>query len=138
MKLIEGKDFVDYFLLVAAGVVYIKDQDIPVGPARGSAAASLAAYCLRITEVDPLRPEFAGLLRFERFISVDRTDLPDIDLDFPSEARPILRRLLPRDVRTRLRQQRRDVHAVQGQELLDDVARVFTSRRMRSTRSRTS
>jgi DNA polymerase-3 subunit alpha len=91
MELIESKDFVDYFLLVSAGVQYVKDQGIPVGPARGSAAASVAAWLLRITEVDPLHPAFGGLLRFERFISVDREDLPDIDLDFPSEARPMLR-----------------------------------------------
>jgi DNA polymerase-3 subunit alpha len=125
MSLIEGKDFVDYFLLVAAGVVYVKDLGIPVGPARGSAAASLAAYLLRITEVDPLRPEFAGLLRFERFISVDRLDLPDIDLDFPSEARPILRDFYlgmfgpgcVNNVGTFVQ--------FKGKNSLDDVARVF-------------
>jgi DNA polymerase-3 subunit alpha len=90
-KLIRSKDFIDYFLLVRYGVVRIKDEGIPVGPARGSAAASLLAYVLRITEVNPLRPEFAGLLRFERFISEDREDLPDIDLDFPGSSRPRLR-----------------------------------------------
>lgn len=91
MDLIESKDFVDYFLLVAAGVQFVKGKGIPVGPARGSAAASVAAWLLQITEIDPLNPAFAGLLQFERFISVDREDLPDIDLDFPSEARPMLR-----------------------------------------------
>lgn len=91
MTLIESKDFVNYFLLVQAGVRYIKDLGIPVGPARGSAAASIAAYLLRITEVDPLRPDFGDLLRFERFIDESREDLPDIDLDFPSRARPLLR-----------------------------------------------
>lgn len=96
MELIESKDFCDYFLLVAAGVQHIKGLGIPVGPARGSAAASVAAWLLQITEVDPLNPAFGGLLRFERFISVDREDLPDIDLDFPSEARPILREFYER------------------------------------------
>lgn len=92
MDLIEGKRYVDYFLLVADGVVFMKDQGVPVGPARGSAAGSLAAWLLRITEVNPLREEFAGLLRFERFIDVTREDLPDVDLDFPPDARPMLRR----------------------------------------------
>jgi DNA polymerase-3 subunit alpha len=125
MKLIEGKDFVDYFLLVAAGVVHIKDQDIPVGPARGSAAASLAAYCLRITEVDPMRPEFGGLLRFERFISVDRTDLPDIDLDFPSEARPILRRFYEAMFGEGCVNNIGTFTQFKGKNSLDDVAKVF-------------
>lgn len=125
MKLIEGKDFIDYFLLVAAGVNYVKDQGIPVGPARGSAAASLAAYCLRITEVDPMRPEFAGLLRFERFISVDRTDLPDIDLDFPSEARPVLRDFYLAMLGPGCVNNVGTFVQFKGKNSLDDVARVF-------------
>lgn len=88
-KVIEGKDFVDYFLICQEGVVYVKDElGAPVGPARGSAAASLCAYLLRITEVNPM--EFP-LLVFERFIDVTREDLPDIDIDFPGEVRPALR-----------------------------------------------
>jgi DNA polymerase-3 subunit alpha len=126
MKLIEDKDFVDYFLLVRHGVVQIKDEGHAVGPARGSAAASVAAWLLRITEVDPLRPEFAGLLRFDRFISVDRRDLPDIDLDFPSEARPRLRQIYVdlmggadrvNNVGTFMQ--------FKGKNSLDDTARVF-------------
>jgi DNA polymerase-3 subunit alpha len=126
MELIESKDFIDYFLLVAAGVLYVKDQGIAVGPARGSAAASVAAWLLRITEVDPLRPEFMGLLRFERFISVDRLDLPDIDLDFPSAARPMLR-----DFYSGLMGGGEYVSNIgtftqfKGKNSLDDVARVF-------------
>ena len=91
MKLIEEKQFVDYFLLVQAGVCFVKDNGHPVGPARGSAGASVCAWLLRITEVDPLRPDFNGLLRFERFIDSERMDFPDIDLDFPGDVRPILR-----------------------------------------------
>ena len=125
MKLIEDKDFVDYFMLVAAGVVYVKDRGIPVGPARGSAAASLAAYCLRITEVDPMRPEFGGLLRFERFISVDREDLPDIDLDFPSEARPILRDFYLGMFGPGCVNNVGTFTQFKGKNSLDDVARVF-------------
>lgn len=126
MGLIESKDFVDYFLLVAAGVRHVKyDLGIPVGPARGSAAASVAAYILGITEVDPLRPEFAGLLRFERFISEDRLDLPDIDLDFPSEARPPLRDFYLRMLGEGCVNNVGTFVQFKGKNSLDDIARVF-------------
>lgn len=84
MKLIEEKGFVDYFLVVADATKFAKDAGIPVGPARGSAAASLVCYLLRITEIDPM--PFPTLL-FERFIDANRHDLPDIDLDFDDERR---------------------------------------------------
>jgi DNA polymerase-3 subunit alpha len=84
MSVIEEKDFVDYFLFTADIVQWSKDNGILVGPGRGSAAASLVCYLLRITEVDPLR--FDGLI-FERFIDLNRADLPDIDLDFDDERR---------------------------------------------------
>ena len=84
MELIESKGFVDYFLLVSDTVKFAKDNGIPVGPARGSAAASLVCYLLRITEIDPM--PFPTLL-FERFIDANRHDLPDIDLDFDDEER---------------------------------------------------
>jgi DNA polymerase-3 subunit alpha len=82
--IIESKDFVDYFLFVADAVRWAKDHDIAVGPARGSAAASLACWLLRITEVNPML--YPNLV-FERFIDVTREDFPDIDLDFHSERR---------------------------------------------------
>jgi DNA polymerase-3 subunit alpha len=84
VDLIEQKGYENYFLIVADAITYIKDRGIPVGPARGSAAGSLAAFVLRITEVDPLQ---FPLLIFERFIDITREDLPDIDIDFPSEVR---------------------------------------------------
>jgi DNA polymerase-3 subunit alpha len=125
-RLVHRKDFIDYFLFVRYGVVRIKDEGVPVGPARGSAAASELAYILRITEVDPLRPEFAGLLRFERFISEDREDLPDIDLDFPGSSRPRLRQIY-----VELMGGEEYVNNVgtftqfKGKNSLDDIARVF-------------
>ncbi|MGC9529131.1 MAG: DNA polymerase III subunit alpha [Candidatus Bipolaricaulaceae bacterium] len=67
-----------YFLIVQDFVRYAREQGIPVGPGRGSAAGSLVAYSLGITQVDPLR---WGLL-FERFLNPDRVSLPDIDIDF--------------------------------------------------------
>lgn len=84
MDLIEGKGFLDYFAMLAEATIWCKDRGIAVGPARGSAAASLTCYLLRITEIDPL--PFPSML-FERFIDFNRTDLPDIDLDFDDERR---------------------------------------------------
>ena len=84
MSIIEEKDFVDYFLIVSDAVRFAKDADIGVGPARGSAAASLVCWILRITEVNPM--QFPHLV-FERFIDITREDLPDIDLDFESNRR---------------------------------------------------
>jgi DNA polymerase-3 subunit alpha len=84
MDLIEQKGFLDYFAMLAEATIWCKDHGIAVGPARGSAAASLVCYLLRITEIDPL--PFPSML-FERFIDFNRTDLPDIDLDFDDERR---------------------------------------------------
>jgi Zierdtviridae DNA polymerase len=91
MRLIEMKGYENYFLVVSDAVKWAKDNDVPVGPARGSAAASLAAWLLRITEVDPMRhPQ----LVFERFIDENRKDMPDIDLDFDAQTRWRLREYL--------------------------------------------
>ncbi len=84
MDLIEQKGFFDYFLMLSDAVRWCKDRGIAVGPARGSAAASLACYLLRITEIDPVP---IPTMLFERFIDLNRTDLPDIDLDFDDERR---------------------------------------------------
>jgi DNA polymerase-3 subunit alpha len=84
MDLIEQKGFFDYFLMLSEMVRWCKDHGIAVGPARGSAAASLACYLLRITEIDPVP---IPTMLFERFIDLNRTDLPDIDLDFDDERR---------------------------------------------------
>lgn len=84
LELIIGKGFVDYFLVTSDIVRWAKDHKIPVGPARGSAAASLVCYLLRITEVDPVKHSH---MLFERFIDQTRDELPDIDLDFDDERR---------------------------------------------------
>jgi len=84
LELIELKGFMDYFLVVGDVVRFAKDSNIPVGPARGSAAASLVCYLVRITEVNPM---FFPNLLFERFIDINRHDLPDIDLDFDDDQR---------------------------------------------------
>jgi DNA polymerase-3 subunit alpha len=70
--------FPGYFLIVWDFIKYARDHGIPVGPGRGSAAGSLVAYCLRITDVDPLEYD----LLFERFLNPERVTMPDIDIDF--------------------------------------------------------
>ncbi len=78
MAIITRMGFAGYFLIVADFIAYAKNNDIPVGPGRGSAAGSLVAYCLGITDVDPI---YYGLI-FERFLNPARKSMPDIDVDF--------------------------------------------------------
>lgn len=78
LKIINQMGFPDYFLIVADFINWAKDHDIPVGPGRGSAAGSLVAYALRITDIDP-KPYH---LLFERFLNPERVSMPDIDVDF--------------------------------------------------------
>ncbi|MEO6834304.1 MAG: DNA polymerase III subunit alpha, partial [Candidatus Tumulicola sp.] len=75
--------FASYFLIVWDFIKYARDNGIPVGPGRGSAVGSLVAYCLQITDLDPLRFN----LFFERFLNPDRISMPDIDTDFCVERR---------------------------------------------------
>jgi len=84
LDMIGQKQFESYFIVVADLVVWAKERML-VGPARGSSAGSLVCYLLRITEVDPI-PH--GLL-FERFIDINRNDLPDIDIDFNDQKREL-------------------------------------------------
>jgi DNA polymerase III subunit alpha len=84
LDVIISKGFVDYFLVTSDIVRWAKDHKIPVGPARGSAAASVVCYLLRITEVDPIQHPH---MLFERFIDPTREEAPDIDLDFDDENR---------------------------------------------------
>jgi DNA polymerase-3 subunit alpha len=78
IRMIQRMGFSGYFLIVWDFIKYARDRGIPVGPGRGSAAGSLVAYCLRITDIDPLE---YGLI-FERFLNPERVTLPDIDIDF--------------------------------------------------------
>ena len=75
--------FVDYFLITGDFIRYAKDQGIPVGPGRGSAAGSIVAYTLEITNIDPIKYQ----LLFERFLNPERVSMPDIDIDFCYERR---------------------------------------------------
>ncbi|HEX8091289.1 MAG TPA: DNA polymerase III subunit alpha, partial [Blastocatellia bacterium] len=78
ITVITNMGFPGYFLIVWDFINYAKKSSIPVGPGRGSAAGSLVAYCLRITDVDPLQYD----LLFERFLNPERVSMPDIDIDF--------------------------------------------------------
>ena len=83
LKIIEKMGFEGYFMVVSDFINYAKKNSIPVGPGRGSAAGSLIAYLLGITEVDPIKH---GLI-FERFLNPERISMPDIDIDFCGEGR---------------------------------------------------
>ena len=83
ISIISQMGFVDYFLIVWDFINYAKNNGIPVGPGRGSAAGSLVSYCLEITNIDPF--EFS--LIFERFLNPYRVSMPDIDIDFCYERR---------------------------------------------------
>lgn len=78
IAMIKRMGFPGYFLIVWDFIRYAKEHAIPVGPGRGSAAGSLVAYCLDITDVDPLQYD----LLFERFLNPERVSMPDIDIDF--------------------------------------------------------
>jgi DNA polymerase-3 subunit alpha len=83
LEVIDRMGFSAYFLIVWDFVKYAKDAGIAVGPGRGSAAGSIVSYCLRITDVDPLRYD----LLFERFLNPERVSMPDIDIDFSVRGR---------------------------------------------------
>ena len=83
LSIIIQMGFVDYFLIVWDFIKYAKDNGISVGPGRGSAAGSIVAYSLRITDIDPIKYD----LIFERFLNPERVSMPDIDIDFCYERR---------------------------------------------------
>lgn len=83
LETIRTMGFIDYFLIVWDFIKYAKDHGISVGPGRGSAAGSIVAYCLEITDIDPIRFD----LLFERFLNPERVTMPDIDIDFCYERR---------------------------------------------------
>ncbi|NLC84084.1 MAG: DNA polymerase III subunit alpha, partial [Ruminococcaceae bacterium] len=83
LEVINSMGFVNYYLIVWDFIRFARSQGIMVGPGRGSGAGSLAAYCLKITNIDPLK---YGLI-FERFLNVERVSMPDFDIDFCYERR---------------------------------------------------
>ena len=81
LQVIKNMGFASYFLIVWDLIKHAKDLDIRVGPGRGSAAGCAVAYCLRITDLDPIKYD----LLFERFLNPSRISMPDIDMDFDSQ-----------------------------------------------------
>ena len=86
VKIIVKMKYASYFLIVADYINWAKKNDIPVGPGRGSGAGSLVAWCLSITDVDPIKFN----LIFERFLNPDRISMPDFDIDFCEEKRDLV------------------------------------------------
>ncbi len=86
LNIIIEMKYASYFLIVSDYIKWAKDNDIPVGPGRGSGAGSLVAWCLSITDVDPIRFN----LIFERFLNPDRISMPDFDIDFCEEKRDLV------------------------------------------------
>ncbi|MDE6863274.1 MAG: DNA polymerase III subunit alpha, partial [Eubacterium sp.] len=83
LETVEKMGYTDYYLIVADFVSFAKSRDIPVGPGRGSGAGSIAAYCMGITDLDPMKYN----LLFERFLNPQRVSMPDFDIDFCYERR---------------------------------------------------
>ena len=86
LDVINGMGFPGYFLIVADFIQWAKDNDIPVGPGRGSGAGSLVAFALKITDIEPLKYE----LLFERFLNPERISMPDFDIDFCMDKRDLV------------------------------------------------
>ena len=84
LGIILGMGFAEYYLIVMDFIQWSKNRGIPVGPGRGSGAASIVAYAIGITDIDPLKYD----LFFERFLNPDRVTMPDFDVDFCNERRP--------------------------------------------------
>lgn len=122
MGQITEKKFLDYFAMVSDSVQFAKDRKIPVGPARGSAAASLVCYLLRITEIDPM--QFPNML-FSRFIDPNRLDMPDIDLDFADDRRHEVREYLVHVYGADRVGNIGNFVLYKGKNSIDDVARVY-------------
>ena len=80
---IDRMGYINYYLIVYDFINYARQRGIPVGPGRGSGAGSLAAYCIGITDIDPIRYQ----LLFERFLNPERVSMPDFDVDFCYERR---------------------------------------------------
>lgn len=121
LDLIVKKGFIDYFLVIADLVQWAKSKNILVGPARGSSAGSIACYALEITEVEPIR---WGLI-FERFIDLNREDLPDIDIDFEDARRHEIKKYLEEKYGRDRVGNLPTFSAFKGKSAIDDIARVF-------------
>ena len=121
LSVLEKTGFTSYFLIVWDFIHYAKQNDIPVGPGRGSAAGSLAAYALGITDLDPLR---FGLI-FERFLNPERVSPPDIDVDFCQNRRGEVIEYVRRKYGTRAVSQIITFGTLGAKSVVRDVGRVI-------------
>ncbi|KXG87719.1 DNA polymerase III subunit alpha [Agrobacterium bohemicum] len=121
LGVIERMKFPGYFLIVADFIKWAKNQDIPVGPGRGSGAGSLVAYALTITDVDPLR--FS--LLFERFLNPERVSMPDFDIDFCQDRREEVIRYVQKKYGREQVAQIITFGSLQARAALRDVGRVL-------------
>jgi len=120
-KLIINKGFVDYFLIVADMINWAKQNHVLVGPARGSAAGSIVCYLLGITEVDSIKHN----LMFERFIDINREDIPDIDVDFEDNKRKLVKEYLVSKYGKDKVGDLATFGTFKGKMCISDIARVF-------------
>jgi DNA polymerase-3 subunit alpha len=121
LRIIGEMRFPAYFLIVWDLIRYARDRGIRVGPGRGSAAGSMVAYCLRITDLDPLR---YGLI-FERFLNPDRRQMPDIDMDFDERYRSEVIRYAAEKYGSDHVAQIVTFSTIKGKQAIRDAARVF-------------
>ncbi|GAB4212032.1 MAG: DNA polymerase III subunit alpha [Synechococcales cyanobacterium] len=121
LQIIEQMGFSTYFLVVWDYIRYAREHGIPVGPGRGSAAGSLVAYCLRITNIDPVH---YGLL-FERFLNPERKSMPDIDTDFCIARRDEVIKYVTEKYGTERVAQIITFNRMTSKAILKDVARVM-------------
>ena len=121
MSIIEGKDFIDYFLIVADAMRFAKAKGIAADP-RGSAVASVVCWLLQITELDPFKYDH---LIFERFIDLNRVDLPDIDIDFESDRRSEVDQYLAQRYGSDCVSKIATFTMYKAKNSLDDVAHAF-------------
>ena len=121
LEVIANMEYCGYFLIVADFIRWAQDQDIPVGPGRGSGAGSVVAWALTITDLDPLR---WGLL-FERFLNPDRVSMPDFDIDFCQERRDEVIRYVQKKYGRHHVAQIITFGKLQARAVLRDVGRVM-------------
>ncbi|PCJ89825.1 MAG: DNA polymerase III subunit alpha [Hyphomicrobiales bacterium] len=121
LNVIETMKFPGYFLIVADFIRWAKNNDVAVGPGRGSGAGSLVAWSLTITDIDPLR---FGLL-FERFLNPDRVSMPDFDIDFCQEKRDLVIRYVQDKYGASQVAQIITFGSLQARAVLRDVGRVL-------------
>src|SRR5215510_4098942 len=121
LRVIKDMGFAGYFLIVADFIGYAKSKGIPVGPGRGSVAGCLVAYCLKITDVDPIRYQ----LLFERFLNPGRKSMPDIDVDFCFERRDEVIRYIKEKYGSDKVAQIITFGTLKGKQAIKDVGRVL-------------